>query len=296
MTESRTTENLCANPPSENPERDLMAVTCGGWSLLIRAGLRANGFERVVAAGESELRRQYGAEQVPCGASSRVLRFQLPDGGARAYYKEYFARSVWDALKHKVRASRARRAFRASRMLTAQGLETPAVLALGERPGFVRAGRCFLVTAEIADAEPLYALLGQDAVGLAPPSLRSRRSLIRTLGHTIGRMHACGIVHGDLRPGNVLVRREDETWHLFFLDNERTRRYPWLPPWLRRKNLVQIGMIPTLSRTDRFRFWRAYLAECPRLRSRHKQWAWRVHDKTMWRLRRSRYKAGTSSS
>jgi hypothetical protein len=50
-------------------------------------------------------------------AKAHVLRFQLPDGAGRAYYKAYFARSVWDAFKHKVRASRACRSLRASRML-----------------------------------------------------------------------------------------------------------------------------------------------------------------------------------
>ncbi|MBN2131851.1 MAG: hypothetical protein JW741_20290, partial [Sedimentisphaerales bacterium] len=93
--------------------------------------------------------------------------------------------------------------------------------------------------------------------------------------------------HGDLRPGNILARCEDGHWRLFFLDNERTRKFPWVPPSLRRKNLVQIGMFLTgVSRSDRLRFWQAYLAESPRLGPRQKRWARRVYVRTMARLKK----------
>jgi hypothetical protein len=186
-----------------------------------------------------------------------------------------------------VRASRAKRALAASLMLAGQGFGVPEVVAFGERQTVLLAKRSFLLTLAVAESRPLYVVLREDSAGLDVDSLRRRRDLLRTLGHTIGRMHARGIVHGDLRPGNILVRDDGDRWHLFFLDNERTRRWPWIPPHLRRKNLVQIGMLPTgVSRTDRFRFWRAYLAESPQLRRRHKRWARRVHARTVERLKK----------
>jgi hypothetical protein len=83
-------------------------------------------------------------------------------------------------------------------------------------------------------------------------------------------MHADGIFHGDLRPGNVLAWKEmdstgspqGDNWHFFFLDNERTKKFRKLPERLRLKNLVQINMFEPgeVSNTDRMRFFKEYWA------------------------------------
>ncbi len=268
---------------------DFVTVTHGACTLLVAPEFHEEAFERALAVGQSELGERYDLKRIPSAASSRVLRFSLPINGVErpVYYKEYIDRSLGDVLKHMVRASRARRAFRASMMLAAHGFEAPEIVALGEDRLLLWIRRCFLVTLEVAGSQSLYVLLGEDSCRLGVELLRRKRNLIRTLGHTIGRLHACGIVHGDLRPGNMLARHEDGHWRLFFLDNERTRKFPWVPPVLRRKNLVQIGMfLAGVSRADRFRFWRAYLAECPRLRPRRKRWAKTVYAKTVERLKR----------
>jgi len=266
---------------------EFVQVRSGACVLTVRADLRQSELTRFLPGGEAELARHYALERVASASSSRVFRFCAAIGGGDrvVYFKEYVDRSTWDALKHLIRASRARRAFAGSMVLARQGLDAPEILALGEIRRAVLFKRCFLVTLAVTSAKPVYVLLGDDSSGLDTVALRRKRDLLRTLGRMIGRMHRQGIVHGDLRPGNVLARFDGGHWQLFFLDNERTRRLPWLPARLRRKNLVQVGMVPGgVSRTDYFRFWRAYLMECPRLRGRHRQWARHIYARTAARL------------
>ena len=113
-------------------------------------------------------------------------------------------------------------------------------------------------------------------------------SVAEELGRMVGRMHKCGIVHGDLRWGNILVEVEPESVQFVLLDNERTRRYQRVPRRKILKNLVQLNVIPplALSRTERMRFWLAYRAENSALPGAHKQWVRRVIARTTRRLAR----------
>ncbi|UCD49425.1 MAG: hypothetical protein JSW27_18065 [Phycisphaerales bacterium] len=264
-----------------------VTIRSGACTLRVRSDLQEAEFLKLLPGGEAELGKRYALERIESAPTSRVFRFSISFGGADrvAYYKEYVSRSMWDAVKHVVRASRARRAFRASIMLAEHGIRAPEILVLGEVRRALMPQRCFLVTVAVLASEPVYILMGGNSSDLDLAELRRKRDLIRTLGRTIGQMHRRGIVHGDLRPGNILARYKEGQWQFYFLDNERTWRLPWLPARLRRKNLVQVGMVPGgVSRTDRFRFWRAYLAECPRLQQRHKRWARQIYARTIIRL------------
>jgi tRNA A-37 threonylcarbamoyl transferase component Bud32 len=224
---------------------------------------------------------RFGAEQVPSSEGSRVWRLALPSGTStrRIYLKEYVARSWLDRVKHLVRVSRARRAIRGALLLARIGLKTPEIIGSG-----TLGPRCFLATAEATEARSLY-----EYVGTSCPSstLSLRRRMLRRLGDEIGRMHQAGIVHGDLRPGNILVRRTGQDWEFFFIDNERTKRWPCMPWRLRRKNLVQLNMLPRgITRTDRLRFFQAYLLANPSVRLDYRRWARDVMRVTRRRFRR----------
>jgi serine/threonine protein kinase len=87
-----------------------------------------------------------------------------------------------------------------------------------------------------------------------------KRAIIKRLGEEVGRLHQAGIVHGDLRLSNVLVKETGNRISFYFIDNERNRSYKEIPVRLIEKNLVQLGMISLslVSPQDRLRFFRAY--------------------------------------
>ena len=239
--------------------------------------------------GQESLCRRYAAEVVESSRNSRVLRFRAPhrSGERTFYFKEYVRRSWLDWLKGLVGLNRAVRAFRASLMLADAGFLSPTVVAAGWLGHDRLRRRSFLITEEVADAQRAYEYLISQSSSQRPCTLRERRDLLRSLGRTIGRMHRAGIVHGDLRPGNVLARQAPGGWEFFLIDNERTRKWPWVPRRLRLKNLVQINMLPPgISRTDRMRFFQAYMLANPSVCAAYKPWATRIMMRTRRRFRR----------
>ena len=192
-----------------------------------------------------------------------------------------------DILKHLFIPGRAKRACVASVALLDHGIPCPPVVALGVKKLGPIPLSSFLITEEITDAPDIYAWITQTWLNAGDSVRTIRRQFIAALGSTIGRMHAAGIAHGDLRPRNILARLESGRWTFYLLDNERTRQFRRLPDRLRQKNLHQIGMFPLgVSRTDRWRFFRAYLAENPALQADPKPLARSVEAITSARLAR----------
>ena len=77
---------------------------------------------------------------------------------------------------------------------------------------------------------------------------------------TIGRLHATGFIHGDLRTSNVLAHKGCDHFEFSFIDNERNTQHKPAPGKLLLKNLMQLNMhLPSeLSRTDRMRFFESW--------------------------------------
>lgn len=239
--------------------------------------------------GEEGIRRRYVPTVMESSRNSRVLRFRAScSGGERTiYFKEYIRRSPLDWLKELFYPSRAMRAFHASLMLAEAGFFSPTVIAAGRVGRGLLGKRSFLATEEVADVRPIHKYLVPPHCSESPCTLRDRRELLRSLGGTIGRMHKAGIVHGDLRPGNVLARKAGDRWQFFFIDNERTRRRSVLLAASRLKNLVQVNMLPHgISGTDRMRFFQAYMLANPSVCATYKQWAERIMTRTRRRFRR----------
>ncbi len=257
-------------------------------TLFVNKNSRNDNFEQALSAGEKTLQERYQLTPVFSSDTSRVHKFTVRFGGVErwVYFKQYLCRSSWDFIKHLLRPSRARRAFKATLMLEKNGFEAPAVVAVGEWKSDFFNRSNFLVTLEAENTKPIYQFIPEGQENLTKEQLRAKRELIRAFGRTVGRMHAAGIFHGDLKLVNVLARREKNGWRFFFIDNERTKKFYILPPWLRLKNLVQVNMPPreTISSTDQMRFFKDYRSENPKIRDNWKRWAKKVIAKTNRRL------------
>jgi len=234
-------------------------------TLYICRNFRNEILEQALLCGQKWLQEHYQLTSVPSSESARVHKFTVNFNGVDrgVYFKQYLSNSVWKFAKRLVRVSRAKRAFEATKMLAENGFDVPAIIAVGECNSVFFDRRNFLATLEVEKAKPIYQTLCECKQGLSKQQLRHRRELIRTFGQTVGRMHAKGIFHGDLRLGNVLARQEGRCWRFFFLDNERTAKFSRLPCRLRIKNLVQVNMAPRglFTNTDRMRFFKEYCTE-----------------------------------
>lgn len=254
------------------------------------ASVRNDIFEQTLLAGKEELHKRYHPTPVPSSKFTSVCKFIVRFGDVERviYFKEYFCRSTWDFVKHLFRPSRARRALKAALMLAANGFESPAVIAMGQCRFVFFTMRNFVATLEVESARSVYQIIADKQYNPNTGQFRMKRSLAGSFGRTIGRMHAIGIFHGDLRLGNVLVRKEQDSWRFFFLDNERTKKFRRLPAWLRLKNLVQINMFePWLaSDTDRMRFFKEYWAENKKSKVEKAALIKKVLNKTSRRLRK----------
>ena len=181
--------------------------------------------------------------------------------GLKLYYKEFMSRSPFESAKAALRGSRATRARQNGERLNRAGIDAPHNLFWGKLP----CGREFLYTLA-APGRPVTDWLRDTATNGDAPDIAARRQLLKELGVFIGRVHATGFIHGDLRPGNVLAAHIGGRFRFTLVDNERIGRGD--PPAGRKllRNLMQLNMLPLsqLGRRDRMRFfvnWRRQMRE-----------------------------------
>ena len=171
------------------------------------------------------------------------------------YYKEFLPRSPAESLKALVRGSRATRARNNGNALLQAGINAPANIAWGKLPE----GREYLFM-QSAPGQGITQWLRVTLVERNGEQLQQRRQLLRALGTFIGRVHATGFIHGDLRPGNVLAVLEQGHFHFTLIDNERNVQKIPPPGKMLLRNLMQLNMLlpSDISRSDRMRFFTAW--------------------------------------
>lgn len=207
--------------------------------------------------------------QMKSSQFSNVLRFQHPETGEFFYFKEYLNRGIKDKLMKLLGVARSQRAYRAGRMLLEKGFLTPVPVAHGVEKTCCLVRRNFLITKGVPGERTYQYFQAHFPLPVTAQMVPEKRSLFEAAGHAIGRLHRMGICHGDLRVGNIIISGTGSAAEFFFIDNERTRAYLTIPERERVKNLVQLNMVllPHITRTDRLRFFNAYVMENPGLLS-----------------------------
>lgn len=171
------------------------------------------------------------------------------------YYKEYRTPSPAATLTAQLKGSRATRARLNAEALLLVGIDAPHNVLWGPLPG----GREYLFT--VAEpGEGIDRWLCETPVVQDRQHLLLRRQLLAALGTYIGRVHATGIIHGDLVPENILAAKLPNRFRFTLLNNERNRRRIPLPGKLLLRDLIKLNMVPLadVGRTDRMRFFCAW--------------------------------------
>ena len=243
-------------------DADFIKIKQKNLSLYIRKSFLGSELGQALLSGEETLRKKYPLKALPSSEFSRVCRFNITlDGADRdVYIKWCFHKSGLASLKALIFGSLAKCSYKAEMMLAKNGFDVPVTVAIGESGSGLFHSESFSVTLGIENTKRALDIMRQTREITTPEQLANYRDMICNFGRTIGKMHANGIFHGDLRFGNVLLSPEGASWRFFFIDNARTKKYVLLPFWLRVKNLVQLNISVSgfLSRTDRMRFFSEY--------------------------------------
>jgi len=163
----------------------------GGSRWQVRKPMVIDELAQVLAAPDSVLA---GESLLKAGRSSTV--------GQRAGWvvKRYNLKKPLNLLKDFFRASKAKRAFQLGYHLELVGVATPRVIAVMEHRPLGLALRSYMVMEKIAEATDLAAVD------------RDEGRLAKRLARLIGRMHAEGFTHRDLKASNVLVDADGKPW------------------------------------------------------------------------------------
>ncbi|HXG53413.1 MAG TPA: lipopolysaccharide kinase InaA family protein [candidate division Zixibacteria bacterium] len=192
------------------------------------------------------------------GRHPATVRLRLAEVGD--CFLKIFGRE--SALKSVFRVSKALRALDQGAALAQKGLNAPVAVAAGEERRFGAVRRAFLLTRAVPGETLPAFLLRRHGEPADRAWILEKRKLIRELAAEVRKLHDLGFVHGDLVAANVMIARADGVWRFYFIDNDRTRRYPRrLPQSLWKRNLVQLNrlVLPGISLQDRLRFFRAYV-------------------------------------
>lgn len=240
----------------------LEKVSAGGFSWWVASE------HRHVLLGADGLRleewlRSGQARIVKKGPHRIVYRVELAD--LRFYVKRNLVadRICW--MRQLIRPSKARTEYERARGVAERGLPTYVPLALGEQESLFGAGESILITRSLDETQELHVFAVDDLARMpAPRQARLRQRLAAALGKLVARMHDAGIRHNDLHPANILVRRrDDDQLALFLIDLNAVRLGTPLSWKQSRQNLVILNrwFVLRASRSDRHRFWNAYLYE-----------------------------------
>jgi hypothetical protein len=262
-----------------------MPAAPSGWRTTRAGGLRilhgaALAAEEVVGAIEGHRhnaeRRHAACEHWAPGSSVSRVRVEPPAGALDLAVKWSHWRGLRRGLGESLRGSRAARALAGARRLQGLGVAYAEPLALAERRRFGLVRESFLLSRFVADAAPL---------PVALPELRGRplrrRAVARALGDLVGRLHAGGLDHTDLKHSNLLLTRAGCVVLLDLDALARPRRLAWrrVVRALGQLEAYAADLYPWLPRSDRARFLRAYLSRVPGLAPRRRELA---RDASAW--------------
>jgi tRNA A-37 threonylcarbamoyl transferase component Bud32 len=244
--------------------------------------------------------RAAGVRLLKDSRSSTVAELELsaPDGVRRVIYKRFRVTSWSDPWTALVRRSPALRSWQLGHGLRERCLPTARPLLMLHR---VRRGMChegYLLTEKIEGATDLHAFVaGLEQLG---PTERPRRRhwCIDAVARAVRQLHRCRLSHRDLKAANVLLTTDEDgeapyrpippgpaqaplssllplpASAVWFIDLVGVRLHAQLSRARRVQNLARLNasfhQSPALTRTDRLRFLRAYLA-------------WNLHGQGAWK-------------
>jgi tRNA A-37 threonylcarbamoyl transferase component Bud32 len=175
----------------------------------------------------------------------------------RDYFAKLYHPNGWLArFKLLVRGPIARREWEVGRYAAAHGILTVIPVATAWSGARGNGGSSLLITEAILDGQPL-----NDYWLTVRADREAADDLTRSLARLIARSHQCGFQHGDMHPGNILVKSTSGRCQAFFVDLHKVHIARTVGQRQAVANLAQLNQWfrSHASRTQRRRFLKDYM-------------------------------------
>jgi tRNA A-37 threonylcarbamoyl transferase component Bud32 len=228
---------------------------------------------RSIAADPGKLVQDGAARPVKIGHESLVVEHEWPVGDRLmpVAVKQYRPRTVWKALAAIFRPAKAIENWRKAEFLLAGGIATPRPLLACRPRGWTALGTSLLATQWIAGAENLHLFGWRIAERPLAARLRLAARCAEALGRLIGRMHACGAAHRDIKAANLLVVETGGDVSVYVVDLDGLQPGKQIRAKRQARDLARLaaGLAahPWLTRPICLRFLRAYVRQSSTERS-----------------------------
>jgi tRNA A-37 threonylcarbamoyl transferase component Bud32 len=212
--------------------------------------------QALAAAGIDWFNLESGPGAVLVKRNSQRSVWRVGVQGREYFAKVYYPNGLMSRIKLLLRGATALREWNVGRYAAHHGVSAVVPVAAAWRGTRGTAGRSLLITEAVTDVEPL-----SDYWLRIRNDRQAVEALTDSLARLIARAHQCGFRHGDLHPGNVLVRHNGGAPETFFVDLHNVRigrpvrfnavaaNLAQLNQWFRRH----------ATRTQRRRFLKYYL-------------------------------------
>jgi tRNA A-37 threonylcarbamoyl transferase component Bud32 len=193
------------------------------------------------------------------GPNRAIYRVQL--SSLDLHIKQYRPRGFRSRIREMLRTNKAQQEFQRAAEIRSRGIATPEPLAWGlERTGFGQSAG-WLITRTMPGTSLLELFSRHSRAGGNDGASRAYE-FTQNLAAFIARLHDAGVVQTDFHPGNILVDLDSEPPRFALLDLHGVRVGEPCAWAERRENLIIFNRYFSLraSRSDRLRFWRAYVA------------------------------------
>jgi len=225
--------------------------------------------QRDIAMNPAKMIESAACRPVKIGRESLVVQYELTvgDRSIQVAVKQYRPRTVWRAIAAVFRPAKAMLNWQKAEFLLSRDVATPRPLLAGRPHGWANRTTSFLATQWIAGGENLHLFGWRIAARPLAARLRISAQCADALGQLLGRMHATGAAHRDLKAANLLVVEKDGGTIVYLVDLDGLQPGEQVPLRRRARDLARLaaGLTahPWVTRSICRRFLRAYLRQVP---------------------------------
>jgi len=175
---------------------------------------------RDLAANLGNLIQAAASRPVKISHDSLIVEALWPvaDGCLHVAVKQYRVRTVWKALTAIFRRAKAMQNWQKAAFLLSHDIATPRPLLACRPRGWTTSSTSFLATQWIDGAENLHLFGWRIAAQPLDVRLRIARRCAEASGQLLGRLHAAGAVHRDLKAANLLVVEKSSELSVYLVD------------------------------------------------------------------------------